>query len=302
MTGRLVSHYRITGTLGIGGMGVVYEAEDLLRPRRVALKLLPIEVARDPHAVRRFTREAEIVALLNHPNICATHEIDRFDGRPFIVMERLEGSDLKRFMLKKSLATSAILNIGIQITNALHAAHRCGIVHRDIKPGNIFVCTTGRVKVLDFGLARRFRSAELSETPLNGSTIPGRPLGTANYMAPERILQEPLEPRSDLFSLGVVLYQMATERLPFAGESPFETLANVLERDPVPLTKLAPRRPIALERVVNTLLAKQPDRRYASAAALRDELRHIERTHRSSRRNSGDRHDKVAERPRDIAR
>jgi serine/threonine protein kinase len=257
----------------MGGMGMVYEAADLRRPRRVALRLLPADVAREPDAVRRFEREAEIVALLNHPNICVTHGLDGVGERPFIVMELLEGSDLKRFMLKKRLSTPAILNIAVQVAGALQAAHACGIVHRDIKPGNIFVCNTGRVKVLDFGLARRFRSAAMCDTRLHGSTIPGRPLGTANYMAPERILQEPLEPRSDLFSLGVVLYEMATERLPFAGATVFETLCNVLERDPVPLTKLAPRRPAALERIVNKLLAKQPDRRYASADALRDDLR-----------------------------
>jgi len=275
MIGQQISHYRIVRTLGIGGMGVVYEAEDLIRPRRVAIKFLSSAAAADADAARRFRREAEIIAQLNHPNICAMHEIGEHEGRPFIVMELLEGSDLGRFMLRKRLDTPHIVGIATQIARALEIAHQRGIVHRDIKPGNIFVCRSGEVKVLDFGLARRFRLEDISAPPLEGSTIPGRPLGTANYMAPERIRQDGLEPRSDLFSLGVVIYHMATERLPFAGASPFDTLVNVLERRPAPLTTLSPHRPLALERVVNKLLAKRPERRYASAVTLRGALRRI---------------------------
>jgi serine/threonine protein kinase len=293
MTGRQISHYRIVRTLGVGGMGVVYEAEDLVWPRRVAIKVLSNEAATDADAVRRFRREAAIIAQLNHPNICASYEIGEngdHGGRPFIVMERLEGSDLKRFMLRTSLDTPQIVDIATQIAKALSAAHAHGIVHRDIKPGNVFICRSGEVKVLDFGLARRFRLADVAAPPLDGSTIPGRPLGTANYMAPERIRQGRLEPRSDLFSLGVVIYHMATERLPFAGASPFETLVNVLDRRPVPLTDLSPHRPAALARVVDKLLAKQPDRRYASAATLCGALRRIAEPDWKEGGRSEDRH------------
>src|SRR5262245_52522616 len=209
MLGTVLGHYKIVGKLGIGGMGVVYEAEDTRLPRRVGLKFLSDELAGDPDATRRLRREGEIIALLNHPHICTIHEIDTHDGRWFIAMERLEGVNLKQRMVRTSLDTAAVVSFAQQIADALDAAHDKGIVHRDIKPGNIFVSPAGRVKVLDFGLARRFK-AEGDETPPDGSTIPGRPLGTANYMAPERILQLPLDPRSDLFSLGVVIYEMAT--------------------------------------------------------------------------------------------
>jgi serine/threonine protein kinase len=195
-------------------------------------------------------------------------------------MERLEGTNLKIHMARKTLATPEIVDIALQITRALDAAHEKGIVHRDIKPGNIFISAAGQVKVLDFGLARRFRRPEKGDTPLDGSTIPGRPLGTANYMAPERILQMPLDPRSDLFSLGVVIYEMATGRLPFAGASPAETVTNILEQDPTPLTTLSPDRPIALERIVTRLLAKRADDRYQSVEPLRHDLVRLHRTKR----------------------
>src|SRR5262245_42864990 len=224
MLGHTVSHYRITGKLGSGGMGIVYEAEDVRLPRKVALKFLPEESADDPDAERRFQREANTIAQLNHPNICTIYEIDRFEGRAFIAMECVEGLNLKTYMARHQLATPAIVDISLQISAALASAHARGIVHRDIKPANIIVTDAGSVKVLDFGLARRFATTETGELGPDGSTIPGRPLGTANYMAPERILQLPLDPRCDLFSLGVVLFEMATGRLPFAGASPSETV------------------------------------------------------------------------------
>ena len=236
MLGHTISHYRITGKLGSGGMGIVYEAEDVRLPRKVALKFLPEESADDPDAERRFQREADTIAQLNHPNICTIYEIDRADGRAFIAMECVEGINLKTYMARNQLSTGAIVEIALQIAAALGSAHAKGIVHRDIKPGNIVVSSEGQVKVLDFGLARRFKTADTEELGLEGSTIPGRPMGTANYMAPERILQLPLDPRSDLFSLGVVIFEMATGRLPFAGASPSETVANVLDKEPVPLT------------------------------------------------------------------
>jgi serine/threonine protein kinase len=268
MLGHTVSHYTITGKLGSGGMGIVYEAEDVRLARKVALKFLPEESADDPDAERRFQREADTIAQLNHPNICTIYEIDRFQGRAFIAMECVEGLNLKTYMARNELSTSAIVEISQQVAAALGSAHAKGIVHRDIKPGNIIVSDTKQVKVLDFGLARRFATIETHELGPEGSTIPGRPMGTANYMAPERILQLPLDPRSDLFSLGIVMYEMATGRLPFAGASPSETVANVLDKDPVPLTELAPRHPKSLEQVVKRLLAKRAGDRYATASEL----------------------------------
>ena len=268
MLGRTVSHYRIVGKLGIGGMGVVYEAEDLRLHRKVALKFLPEDVDGDPDAVRRFRREAETIATLSHAHICAVHDIDEHDGHAFIVMERVDGVNLKTYISRRTMTIQEIVAIALQIAEALEAAHEKGIVHRDIKPGNILVNERGEVKVLDFGLARRFRTDDTDEVGLEGSTIPGRPLGTVNYMAPERILQLPLDPRCDLFSLGVVIYEMATERLPFAGASPSETVSNVLDKDPVPLTTLAPQHPKALETIVTRLLAKNASDRYRSAREL----------------------------------
>jgi len=268
MLGHTISHYRITGKLGSGGMGIVYEAEDVRLPRKVALKFLPEESADDPDAERRFQREADTIAQLNHPNICTIYEIDRADGRAFIAMECVEGLNLKTYMARNQLSTGAIVEIALQIAAALGSAHAKGIVHRDIKPGNIVVSSEGQVKVLDFGLARRFKTTDTDELGLEGSTIPGRPMGTANYMAPERILQLPLDPRSDLFSLGVVIFEMATGRLPFAGASPSETVANVLDKEPVPLTSLAAQHPNGLEDVVRRLLSKKAGDRYPTANEL----------------------------------
>ncbi len=268
MLGAVISHYRVTGKLGTGGMGVVYEAEDTRLPRKVALKFLPEELAADADAVRRFRREAETIALLNHPQICTIYDIGEHDGQSYIAMECVEGVNLKTYMARKTIETPALVDIAVQITRALQAAHDKGIVHRDIKPGNIIVSGSGAVKVLDFGLARRFRTAETGDLGLEGSTMPGRPMGTANYMAPERILQMPLDPRCDLFSLGVVIYEMATGRLPFGGASPSETVTNVLDKPPAPLTTLSPDRPKALEQVVMKLLAKRAVDRYQSAADL----------------------------------
>ncbi|MSO29825.1 MAG: serine/threonine protein kinase [Acidobacteria bacterium] len=277
MIGRTISHYRVTGKLGIGGMGVVYEAEDTKLSRRVALKFLPEELAGDAEAARRLAREAQTIASLNHPQICTIYEIGEHEGAAFIVMERCDGANLKLHMARNTLTMQEIVSIALQITQALETAHASRIVHRDIKPGNIIVTPAGQVKVLDFGLARRFTAPDdTGPLVLDGSTIPGRPMGTANYMAPERILQEQVDPRSDLFSLGVVMYEMATGRLPFGGASPSETVTNVLEKEPVPLTTLATNRPIELERIVKRLLAKRPDDRYQSAAALERDLRALQ--------------------------
>ena len=277
MLGATISHYRVSGKLGTGGMGVVYEAEDTRLPRKVALKFLPEELADDPDAVRRFRREAETIALLNHPNICTIYDIGEDHGRAFIAMECVDGVNLKTHMSRTALPAAEIVDIATQIARALDAAHSKGIVHRDIKPGNVIVTPDRHVKVLDFGLARRFRSVDSGELGLEGSTMPGRPMGTANYMAPERILQMPLDPRSDLFSVGVIIYEMATGRLPFAGASPSETVTNVLEKEAVPLTTLSPERPKALEQIVARLLAKRASDRFQSAAELLDALAAAER-------------------------
>jgi serine/threonine protein kinase len=283
MLGHTVSHYRITGKLGSGGMGIVYEAEDVRLHRKVALKFLPDESADDPDAERRFQREADTIAQLNHPNICTIYEIDHQEGRWFIAMECVEGLNLKTYMARHELSTPEIVEITLQVAAALGSAHAKGIVHRDIKPGNIIVGDQRQVKVLDFGLARRFKTADTSELGPDGSTIPGRPMGTANYMAPERILQLPLDPRSDLFSLGVVMYEMATGRLPFAGASPSETVANVLDKDPEPLTTLAPQHAKGLETIVHRLLAKPASGRYSGASELSIELTALGAAHGSRR-------------------
>ena len=276
MLGERISHYRVTGKLGVGGMGVVYEAEDTRLSRAVALKFLPEELAGDPDAIRRFEREAQTVAILNHPHICTIYDVGDHQGRRFIAMERVDGVNLKTYMARNTLDTPAVVDIALQVTDALAAAHAKGVVHRDIKPGNIIVAPSGQVKVLDFGLARRFKLSETGPLGADGSTIIGRPLGTANYMAPERILQMPVDPRSDLFSLGVVIYEMATGRLPFAGASPSETVANILDKDPEPLTRLSPKHPKSLEHIVRRLLARRAGDRFASAADLTQALGAIE--------------------------
>jgi len=280
MLGQTVSHYRITGKLGTGGMGIVYEAEDTRLPRKVALKFLPEESADDPDAERRFQREADTIAQLNHANICTIYEIDRHEGRAFIAMQCVEGLNLKTYLSRRQLSTAEIVEIALQIAAALGSAHAKGIVHRDIKPGNIIVSDDGHVTVLDFGLARRFKTDETHEMGPDGSTIPGRPMGTANYMAPERILQLPLDPRSDLFSLGVVIYEMATGRLPFAGSSPSETVGNVLDKNPAPLTDLSPQHPKSLERVVARLLQKRAGDRYPTTIDLMAALVAVTAPHR----------------------
>jgi serine/threonine-protein kinase len=250
-------------------MGAVYLGYESSLDRRVAIKVLPAEFARDPDLVRRFRAEATAAARLIHPNIIQVYFAGEHAGHHFFAMQYVDGVSLAQLLRRGNRPTvDQSLAIIDEVLSGLVAAHRLGFVHRDIKPGNIVVSSEGQVKVLDFGLARRFKTADTHELGLEGSTMPGRPMGTANYMAPERILQLPLDPRSDLFSLGVVIFEMATGRLPFAGASPSETVANVLDKQPVPLTSLAPQHPKGLEQVVERLLAKKAGDRYPAATEL----------------------------------
>jgi len=276
LAGAFVGPYHITAHIGSGGMGDVYRARDPKLQRDVAIKVLPEAFAADPDRLARFEREALAVAALSHPGILSIHDFGKADGHTYAVMELLEGETLRQRLESSPLPARRAIDIAAQIARALAAAHGKGIVHRDIKPGNVMVTEDGHVKVLDFGLARQFRLPGSNQMGIEGSTVPGRPLGTANYMAPERILQLPLDPRSDLFSLGVILYEMATGRLPFAGASPSDTVTNVLDREPEPLTTLAPDRPITLEHVVTRLLAKRAADRYQSAEHLAEALARID--------------------------
>ena len=272
MSSQTLGGYELGRVLGSGGMGIVYEAHDVIRSRTVAVKVLQVELARDVEAIRRFKREAATIARLHHPNVCQLYETGQHKRRHFIAMERAEGVNLREHLLRRTLDDREIVDIGVQIASALEAAHAAFIVHRDIKPGNIMISPAGKVKVLDFGLARPFRLDDAGEPGLYGSTIRGRPIGTANYMAPERILQLPLDPRSDLFSLGVVIYEMATGQLPFAGTSPAETVTNILEKDPIALGTRVPARLAGLSGIVSRLLARRAGDRYQTAAQVRHAL------------------------------
>jgi serine/threonine protein kinase len=288
VSGTHIGRYEVVSELGRGGMGIVYKAKDPRLERLVAIKVLPSEWSLERTARDRFLREAQAASAIDHQNICTIYDIDSTsDEQLFIVMAHYEGQTLRQRLEGGALTNREIVDITIQIANALEAAHCHGIVHRDIKPGNIFLCRTGVVKVLDFGLARCFSAAADTELWLDGSDVPGRPLGTANYMAPERILEMPVDPRSDLFSLGVVMYEMATNRRPFAGASPAETVMNVLDNDPEPLTWISPERPRGLAKVVTRALAKSPKDRFQSAADLRTALYPQRRQHRSQGRDGG---------------
>jgi dienelactone hydrolase len=277
MIGRTVAHYRITAPLGEGGMGVVYEAEDLRLPRRVALKFLPASHLEDHAARERFEREARAASVLSHPHICVLHDVAEHEGQPFLVMERLQGMSLRDRLQKGPLPVTEILRIGAQVADALDAAHGAGIVHRDVKPANIFLTDRGDAKVLDFGVARLrpVGGAEAaSEVPtLEKLTTPGTAVGTVAYMSPEQVLGRPADARSDLFSLGVVLYEMATGARPFPGESMGAVFDAILHKAPTSPVRLNPKAPPELERIVNRCLEKDPAKRWSSAAELRDALR-----------------------------
>jgi Tol biopolymer transport system component/tRNA A-37 threonylcarbamoyl transferase component Bud32 len=294
---QIISHYRITGQLGSGGMGVVYEAQDLDLGRKVALKFLPPQLSRDQTALDRFLLEARTASALNHPNICTIYAVEKVqlengDQQSFIAMELLEGETLDRRLANGAMPLDRLLDWGIQLADALDAAHAKGIIHRDIKPANVFLTQRGPVKVLDFGLAKLARPETEMETigatqdtpgPLN-LTSPGSTVGTIAYMSPEQARGEELDARTDLFSLGVVIYQMATGRFPFSGATSAVVFHAILQLDPIPATQLNPSLPPKLEEIIGKALEKDRDLRYQSAADLRSDLKRVKRDTESGRK------------------
>src|SRR6201998_3036425 len=286
LIGQAISHYKVTRKLGSGGMGVVYEAEDSRLGRRGAVKFLPETMAQDSELIERFKREARAASALNHPNICTIHAIEQFEGQHFLVMELLEGQTLAQLMTRHPFPMEKLLPMAIQVADALESAHSKGIVHRDINPANLFVTDRGQVKVLDFGLAK----IERTEIPDAGSTTskmdtmvgegltsPGSAVGTVSYMSPEQARGQLVDARTDLFSLGTVLYQMSSGKMPFQGDTSAVIFDAILNREPVPVVEVNPALPAEFGRVLSKLLEKDRTMRCQTATELKTDLSRLKR-------------------------